>query len=90
MTQLVWLRRPGTGSLVAQIKEHLTRIELLHSVGAGRFDVRPLASARSSIHWEPSQRLRFSDQCSRRMLARILSITPASGGVSRYATGPSG
>ena len=39
MTPLVWLRRPGTGSLVTQIREHLARIELLRSVGADGFDV---------------------------------------------------
>ena len=39
VTQLVWLRRPASGSIVAQIREHLARIELLRAVGADQFDV---------------------------------------------------
>ena len=39
ITELVWLRRPGTGSLMAQIREHLTRIEHLRDIGAEQFDV---------------------------------------------------
>lgn len=33
MTELVWIRRSVSGSLVTQIKERLARIELLRSVG---------------------------------------------------------
>ena len=39
MTELVWIRRSVSGSLVAQIRERLVRIELLRSVGADQFDV---------------------------------------------------
>ena len=42
VTELVWIRRPASGSVVAQIKDHLARVELLRAVGAERFDVGAL------------------------------------------------
>ena len=39
VARLVWIRRPGRGSVATKIREHLARIDLLRSVGADQFDV---------------------------------------------------